>query len=98
MKTEAVKDLLGRALSSADDLASLLNDGEVEKAKTNAEEWGKQTRDLVTAAYGSGEGALFLDDSGYVFYSDGSDKAQIRNWIQGRVRRIGELLRRADSL
>jgi hypothetical protein len=36
--------------------------------------------------------------SGYVFYGDGSKKSQARNWIDGRMRRITELLRRTDSL
>jgi len=53
---------------------------------------------LIAAAYGDGEAALFADSSGYVFYGDGSEKSRIRNWIDGRMRRISELLRRTDSL
>jgi hypothetical protein len=53
---------------------------------------------LIDNAYGDGEALLFLDSSGYVFYGDGSKKSDVRNWIDGRMRRITELLRRTDSI
>jgi len=59
---------------------------------------GPNTHNLINAAYGDGEASLFLDSSGYIFYSDGSNKSKVRNWIDGRMRRITELLRRTDSL
>ena len=46
---------------------------------------------LIAAAYGDGEAALFLDSWGYVFYGDGSPKSNMRNWIDGRMRRITAL-------
>ena len=70
---------------------------ETAHAKRDAETWGTKTRDLIAAAYGDGEAALFADSSGYVFYGDGSERSMIRNWIDGRLRRISELLRRTDS-
>ncbi len=53
---------------------------------------------VKAAAYGEGEAALFLDDSGYLFYSGSSPKSKIQNWIEGRMRRISELLKRTDTL
>jgi hypothetical protein len=71
-----------------------------EQREQKASEWGTHTRDLITGAYGDGEGFLFLDSSGYTFFGDAGNpnKSRIRNWIDGRMRPIGELLRRIDSL
>jgi len=66
--------------------------------KTDAEHWVTVTHSMIESAYGEGEAALFLDDSGYIFYSEGTEKAKYRNWIDGRMRRMGELMTRADSL
>jgi hypothetical protein len=97
-KNERVKALLGRALTTGTGLIEEQNEKDEDQAKRDAETWGKQTHDLIAAAYGDGEAQLFLDSSGYVFYGDGSEKSKIRNWIDGRMRRITELLRRTDSL
>jgi hypothetical protein len=70
--TERIKDLLGKALSSAN-LLQLPQKGD-DEAKKDAEAWGQRTCDLIAAAYGDGEAVLFLDDSGYVFYSENSKK------------------------
>jgi hypothetical protein len=97
-KTARVKDLLGKAIASGGSLLKEQNDKEDNQAEKDAGAWGEKTRDLIAATYGEGEAVLFLDSSGYVFYSDGSAKSNIRNWIDGRMRRATELLRRADSL
>lgn len=97
-KTARVKDLLGNEITSANTLLKELKDKDANQVEADAEGWGRKTHDLIGAAYGDGEAALFLDSSGYVFYGDGSDKSRIRNWIDGRMRRITELLRRADTL
>lgn len=92
------KKLLGDALSTGNKLVgqqSKKTDDEYEK---DAEAWGKKAYDLIEAAYGEGEASLFMDSSGYTFYTDGSHKSGIRNWIDGRMRRITELLRRTDVL
>lgn len=71
------------------------NDDQNEK---EANAWGRKAHYLIETAYGDGEASLFLDSSGYIFYGDGSNKSNMRNWIDGRMRRITELLRRTDSL
>jgi hypothetical protein len=69
-----------------------------EQLKQKASDWATPVRDLIAAAYGDGEAFLLLDDAGYVFYGDGSERSKTRNWMDGRMRRMGELLRRIDSL
>src|SRR5215813_13320522 len=97
-RTGRVKDLLGKTVAAGTQLLRELKDKEVGQAENDAENWGQKARDLVAAAYGDGEAALFLDSSGYTFYSDGSPKSHIRNWIDGRLRRLTGLLQRADTL
>ena len=72
-----------------------MNDEDLTKA---AEEWVNKTHKLIVAAYGDGEGALFMDNSGYRFFTDGSEKSKIRNWVDGRQRRLTELIPRTDHL
>jgi hypothetical protein len=94
LKANRVKDLLGKSLAAGQTIF-VDNDLTDEQREQKATHWGTHTRDLITGAYGDGEGFLFLDDSGYTFFSG---RGRIRNWIDGRMRRIGELLRRIDSL
>ena len=98
LKADRVKGLLAKALVSGDKLMGSLKDTDEDQAKKDAEKWGQQTHDLIAAAYGEGEAALFLDDSGYVFYSVPLPMNTIRNWIDGRMRRLAELLKRTDTL
>ena len=94
LKANRVKDLIGRALDTG---KSIYVDKDLadEQRKQKAEEWATHTRNLIAAAYGDGEAFLLLDDSGYTFFSS---NGLTRNWLDGRMRRIGELLRRIDSL
>jgi sensor domain CHASE-containing protein len=97
-KNEQVKLLLGKYLTAGNQLIAELANKDDATAKTDAETWVTQSHNLIAAAYGDGEAALFLDDSGYIFYANGSAKSRIRNWIDGRLRRMTELLRRTDTL
>jgi predicted nucleotide-binding protein len=99
LKPNHVKDLLGKALDTGKTIF-VASDLTEEQRKQKATEWGTHTRDLIAAACGDGEAFLLLDDSGYTFFSDSAnpETGMIRNWIDGRMRRIGELLRRIDSL
>jgi hypothetical protein len=98
LKADRVKGLLAKALVSGDKLIRSHKDTDEDQAKKDAEKWGQQTHDLIAAAYGEGEAALFLDDSGYVFDSMPLPMNTIRNWIDGRMRRLTELLKRTDTL
>jgi hypothetical protein len=97
-QTEQVKRLLGEALSSGGKLIGGQAEKTDDQCEHDAEVWVRNAHNLIEAAYGAGEALLFLDNSGYVFYGDGSKKSQTRNWIDGRMRRMTELLRRTDSL
>jgi hypothetical protein len=99
LKANRVKDLIGKALDTGKAIFVDTNLSDEQREK-KASDWGTRTRDLIAAAYGDGEAFLLLDDSGYTFFSDAGNpnRSRIRNWIDGRMRRIGELLRRIDSL
>ena len=93
-KIVRVKALLGKALSSGQSLINAHNNAVGGAFDDDAKKWVTPTKELIAAAYGDGEALLFLDDSGYQFY--GVNIANV--WIDGRMRRLSELLRRTDSL
>lgn len=92
------KQLLGEALASGGKLVGQQSQKTDEEYEKDAETWAKKTYDLIVAAYGEGEASLLMDSSGYTFFADGSHKSTVRNYIDGRMRRITELLRRTDIL
>lgn len=95
-RVRQVKSLLGRASGATGSIFKTeMSDAELTKA---AEAWVNKTHKLIVASYGDGEGALFMDNSGYIFYGDGSEKSNIRNWVDGRQRRLTELIPRTDRL
>ena len=95
-RVRQVKSLLGKAGGSTGSIFnSDMNDADLTKA---AEAWVNKTYKLIVAAYGDGEGALFMDNSGYTFFSNGSEKSKVRNWVDGRQRRLTELIPRTDHL
>jgi hypothetical protein len=97
-KTEQAKRLLGEALASGSKLIENQKDKTDDQYAQEADAWGEKVHTLIETAYGEGEALLFLDSSGYVFYGDGSKTSNVQNWIDGRMRRITELLRRTDAL
>lgn len=95
-RKRAAKDALGAFMDEGNNLARDCTERDVE---TEALEWAMRCRDLIRETFGSGEAALFLDDSGYIFFSSGgSAGARVRNFIIGRTRRLGELLPRVDHM
>jgi hypothetical protein len=99
-RTERVKALLGTALRNGEHLLIEIAKYEGQDAERDAvaqqeaEQWATPVHDLIAVAYGDGEAALFLSDSGMVFYGGG----RVANWIRGRIRRITDLIPRADTL
>lgn len=96
-----MKVFLGKALAGGTSLFRELDQKVESQAKQDAETWGQRTHELIAAAYGDEEAALFLDNSEYVFYmtpGSNEEKNIIRKRIDGRMRRITELLRRTVSL
>jgi len=66
--------------------------------KQAAEAWGHLTHDFVLNAFGSTEATLFLSSAGMTFYGDGTETSTVRNWMMGRLQRLGSLIERADQL
>jgi hypothetical protein len=73
---------------------SLYADRSSDKAAISA--WGDRAVGIIESALGPAEAALFVSNSGYVFYSGRSD--QPRLWLDGRLRRLAELIARLDSV
>lgn len=98
-RTALVKDLLGNAIAAGNDLAhDLSNQPDQFVAERAVVAWTDQTRGLIDAAYGNGEAALFMDSSGYSFNSDGTTRTSLGNFVDGRMRRLSELLQRSDNM
>lgn len=91
----AAKDALGAFMNEGN---NLFRDSRERDVETEAVEWATRCRDFIRETFGSGEAALFLDDSGYTFFSDGSAGDRMRNFIVGRTRRLGELIPRVDQM
>ena len=86
-----LKDLLGAA--DREGHALFASGPSVEEA----EDWVTRLHNLVKDALGEGEAQRLLSDAGYVFYSSQHDTRQ-KHWIEGRLRRLAELIPRVDSL
>jgi hypothetical protein len=87
----ALKD----ALAAADESGHRLYANE--PSVGDAEQWVTRTHNLMEAAYGKGEARLFLSDAGYTFMASQHSTRQ-GLWVQGRLRRLAELMARVDSL
>jgi hypothetical protein len=83
-----LKNMLGVAIQKGEQVYAA-NDQKL------AEEWATETRELITKALGTGEATLFLSDSGYTFFSG---PGRVKNWVDGRLRRLGELIRSLDTI
>jgi hypothetical protein len=94
----AVKGVLGAAISAGEQLIVDWSKADEKELESNANAWATKADDFVLAAFGSGEQALFRSDAGYIFYGGGSRVSTIRNWVDGRLRRLNDLLQRSSSL
>ena len=91
-RKRAAKDALGAFMNEGN---NLFRDSRERDVETEALEWATRCRDLIRETFGSGEAALFLDDSGYTFFSG---SGRMHNFILGRMRRLGELIPRVDQM
>lgn len=90
-KRAALKDALAAADEKGHELYA--SDPEIK----DAERWVTDTHNLIEAALGKGEARLFLSDAGYTFMAGQNDTRQ-KLWVEGRLRRLAELMARVDSL
>jgi hypothetical protein len=96
--TLAVKSILGATISAGEKLIADRQTADEKQFESNANAWATKADDFVLAAFGSGEQTLFRSDAGYVFYGDGSRRSDIRNWVDGRLRRLNDLLQRSGTI
>jgi hypothetical protein len=90
-KRMIVKNAIGAAIREAEQLYRQSAD------RQRVEAWGTQINNVIVAAFGEGESALFLSDAGLVSYvHDGMKQEMI--WLERRIRRLNELLTRADTI
>ena len=94
-RKRAAKDALGSFMNEGN---NSFRDSRERDVETEALEWATRCRDFIRETFGSGEAALLLDDSGYTFFSGGSAGGRMRSFIDGRMRRLGELLPRVDQM
>ena len=95
LKTERAKDLLGAALETGETfLSELRAKADTTRIEQQANVWAAKTKSMIAAAYGDGEAALFMDSSGLSFLGG----TALQNGIDGRKRRLIDLLNRADTL
>jgi hypothetical protein len=83
----AIKNMLGLAVKEGQKIYASPN-------RQSAEAWVTDVRDLIRAAFGEGECALFLDDSGYIFYVS-QNTTREKTWVEGRLRRLSALIARS---
>ena len=103
-KSIRAKDLLGKALLAgraiqAGGANGALTDDQFEQ---QTGEWATHTHQVISAAYGDGEAALFVSDAGYMGSTVGgqhSEKAKnILIFLYHRLDRVSALISRSDSL
>jgi hypothetical protein len=92
-RRQAIKGVVGRFIRSGNDMLSTKSNDD-ETLREPAVNWVTAVRDFVVAAFGTGEAELALSDAGYTFFGGG----KYENWIRGRLRRLQELMARADSI
>lgn len=95
-KKRHVKAVIGRYIDAGNKIIGSCggSNGNDLHMKEPAEVWVTDTHRFVIAAFGSGEATLLLNDAGYTFYGGG----RVGNWVNGRIRRLNELMSRVDSL
>jgi hypothetical protein len=95
-----LKSLLGEAIVSGEKLLQESNGDAVnpESFEQEALFWADRTKKLISSAFGSGEAVLFLNSSGYPVLVSPNKLAQIRVYVDCRLKRLMELMPRADTL
>jgi hypothetical protein len=99
-KRIAIKSLLGEALISGQTLLHRCHQESPisQSLEEEVQKWGESTKDFIASVFGSGEAALFLNSSDFVFPVSTDQGMQNRIWIDGRLRRLSELIRRAHTI
>jgi hypothetical protein len=94
LELRETKDRLGRFLVEGEKLLRLRDLLETADNELAVRKWATEVRDLIQCQLGEGEANLFLSDAGYVFYVDSSKPNRVKVWLEGRVRRLAELIKK----
>jgi hypothetical protein len=89
LNSDQVKEMLGEAVMLASEISRL-------DRRDLVPDWIQFCPKLIETAFGAGESALFLSNTGYVFYGGGRNAA--RDILEGRLRRLSELIPRITGL
>jgi hypothetical protein len=95
-RRRGLKRLLGTASREAQFFKTTIIDARTDRRPRFAG-WAEHKRAMIAAALGEGEAARFTDDIGLVF-RNGEPWPEFKNYIDGRIFRIGQLIERADTL
>ncbi|MGQ0849204.1 MAG: hypothetical protein ACT4OP_08825, partial [Actinomycetota bacterium] len=90
-KLLALKSRLGQLITSGNVLYA-----DKQMTVQEAEMWATPVAHLIASALGEEEAQLFLSDAGYTFLAGGDSNQRL--WIEGRLRRLNELVARADAM
>jgi hypothetical protein len=94
----AIKEILGKAISDGETLLVDWQKADEKQLEPKVMALGTKADNFILAAFGAGEQALFESDAGYIFYGNGSRLSQIRNSVDGRVRRLNDLVQRSGGV
>jgi hypothetical protein len=99
MRRRSIKALLGQLVGEGDALLGRINEADPQAFKVATDLWASKGHEIIKAAFGDTQAALFLSDIGYSFRAD-PDRP---NWecqklIKGRLRRLADLIRTTDNL
>jgi hypothetical protein len=94
----AIKDILAKTIADGEKLLIDWQKADVTQFENNVMARGTKADNFVLAAFGSGEQALFESNAGYVFYGDGSRASVIHNSVDGRLRRLNDLVQRSGAV
>jgi hypothetical protein len=95
---QEIRSALGATISVGEKLIANWRTADEKQFEDDANAWATKADDFVLAAFGGGEEAMFRSDAGYVFYGDGSRRSNIRTWIDGRLRRLNDLVQRSTAI
>ena len=95
----AFKTLLGAAERRGRVLLGEANRArDLDETQREAHAWAEETQQLIQRAAGEGEASFLMSNVGVELPSGVAPGRQIRIFIDGRLRRIGDLIQRADTL
>jgi hypothetical protein len=88
----SLADELGKFLEEGQALMARAQDHDQPLPTEEANDWGQRLEEFVRERMGVAKAAVLTNFSGMTFFSNGSDRANLRNGIDGRLRRIVQFI------